>query len=488
MDTGPSGPESGVSQAVAAMSLLIERLARIVSPENVLTGQDVSSRFDGWPPVVPLKAACVVRPRTTEEVSAVLAICNSSGVAVVPHGGRTGLSGGTRAAAGDVVLSLERMNSIQALDRHNATMTVEAGVPLALVQEAADAEGLLYPVDLGARGSATMGGTIATNAGGNCVLRYGMTREQVLGLEVVLANGTVISSMNSMLKNNAGYDLKQLFIGSEGTLGVITRAVVRLRPRPVATACALIGAHTFTDVLNIRERMAADTDGTLSSFEVMWHELIDVVVATGRHRDPLSERHPYYVLVEVSAGNADQRLEKALAAIWDEGWVADAVIATSEAQAAALWAIREDSPARLSALRPAFSFDISLPPSAMEEYVDKFRRQLLQQWPNARTIVFGHVADGNLHITVGIGQGDEPARSAVGRVVYDLLRPWRGSVAAEHGVGLFKREYLDVTRTKAEINLMRDLKAHLDPRNTLNPGKIVGSEPTTRAPTDLVHA
>jgi FAD/FMN-containing dehydrogenase len=459
----------------AAMPLLLDEFARIVGEEHVLTGQDVSTRFDGWPPVTPLQAACIVRPRTTEEVSALLAYCDSMGVAVVPQGGRTGLSGGARARTVDVALSLERMNSIQAVDRHNATMTTEAGVPLALVQQAADAEGLLYAVDLGARGSATIGGTIATNAGGNRVLRYGMTREQVLGLEVVLADGTVISSMNSMLKNNAGYDLKQLFIGSEGTLGVITRAVVRLRPRPAATATALIGARSFEDVLKLRESIAADTDGTLSSFEVMWPELIDIVVATGRHRNPLSERHAYYVLVEVSAGDADQRLERALAGVWDEGWVTDAVVAASEAQGAALWAIREDSPARLSALRPALSFDISLPPSAMEGYVDALRQQLLRQWPNARVIVFGHVADGNLHLTIGIGQGDEAARSAVGRVVYDLLRPMRGSVAAEHGVGLFKLEYLDVTRTMAEIHLMRSLKTHLDPRNTLNPGKVVVS-------------
>lgn len=472
MDAESSLLQRGVHQGAASMAVVLDQLARIVGADHVLIGEDVSARFDGWPQTTPLQAACIVRPRTTEEVSALLSYCDSVGIAVVPQGGRTGLSGGARTRAVDVALSLERMNSIQALDRHNSAMTVEAGVPLALVQQAAEAEGLLYAVDLGARGSATIGGTIATNAGGNRVLRYGMTREQVLGLEVVLAGGTVISSMNSMLKNNAGYDLKQLFIGSEGTLGVITRAVVRLRPKPAATATALIGARTFTDVLRLRERIASDSDGTLSSFEVMWPELIDVAVATGRHRDPLTERHAYYVLVEVAAGDADQRLEKALSVVWNEGLVADAVVAASEAQAAALWAIREDSPARAAALRPILSFDISLPPSAMEAYVDALRQELLRQWPSARLIVFGHVADGNLHVSIGIGQGDEVARSAVGQVVYGLLRPLRGSVAAEHGIGLFKREYMDVTRTMAEIDLMRSLKRHLDPRNTLNPGKV----------------
>jgi FAD/FMN-containing dehydrogenase len=480
MNTEQSLSESGIDEGPPSMPVVLEQLARIVGAQHVLAGQDVSARFDGWPPITALQAACIVRPRTTEEVSALLAYCDSVGIAVVPQGGRTGLSGGARAREVDVALSLERMSSIQALDRDNATMTVEAGVPLALVQQAAEAEGLLYAVDLGARGSATIGGTIATNAGGNRVLRYGMTREQVLGLEVVLAGGEVISSMNSMLKNNAGYDLKQLFIGSEGTLGVITRAVVRLRPRPATTATALIGARTFTDVLHVRERIAADTDGALSSFEVMWPELIDAAVATGRHRDPLSERHAYYVLVEVAARDADQRLERALAAAWQEGWVADAVVAASEAQAGALWAIREDSPARSAALRPALSFDISLPPSAMESYVEALRQQLLRQWTHARTIVFGHIADGNLHVSIGIGQGDEAARSAVGRVVYELLRPLRGSVAAEHGVGLFKREYMDVTRTMAEIDLMRSIKTHLDPRNTLNPGKVLDVAPASR--------
>ena len=452
---------------------MIEDFAKMVGRDHVLTGRAVTDRFDGWPPESALQAACIVRPRTTGEVSAVLAYCNDSGIRVVPQGGRSGISGGARARPMEVAVSLERMTSIESIDRMNASMIVEAGVPLVLVQQAAEAEGLLYAVDLGGRGSATIGGTIATNAGGNRVLRYGMTREQVLGLEVVLADGTVISSMNAMLKNNAGYDLKQLFIGSEGTLGVVTRAILRLRPRPTASATALLGTASFSNVLMLRDRIAAITDGMLSSFEVMWPEFVEIAIATGRHRNPLPERHPFYLLVEVLASDAESRLEKALATVWDEELLTDAIVASSETQAASLWAIREDSPARAAALRPFVSFDISLPCSAMESYVETVCRQLSDGLPGSRTVVFGHVADGNLHVSVGVGKGGEPARQFAKQIVYDLLRPIRGSVAAEHGVGLDKREYLDVTRTPTEIALMRSLKAHLDPRNTLNPEKVV---------------
>jgi FAD/FMN-containing dehydrogenase len=448
-------------------------LAEIVGPAGILTGQDVSERFDGWPPVTPIEARCIVRPSSTAQVAAILRYCNAKGVAVVAQGGRTGISKGARSTRNDVALSLERLNRVEAIDPVGSTITVEAGVPLRTVQEAADAIDLFYPVDIGARGSATIGGTIATNAGGNRVIRFGMTREQVLGIEVVLADGTVVSSMNRLIKNNAGYDLKQLFIGSEGTLGVITRAVLRLRPKLGGTGTAFVGVETFDRILALLRLLMSATGGMLTSFEVMWSDVVDTVLSTGRHQRPLSALHNFYALIEVGATEAEPLLEAAIGSAFEGGIVSDAVIAKSEAQAASLWAIREDSPARAAALRPAIHFDIGLPQSAMDSYVDSVRARLRAEWSGAKLLAFGHVGDCNLHLTIGVGDDDAATRHAMDDIVYGLLRPLAGSVTAEHGIGLEKRAYLAVSRTPEEIELMQRLKATLDPRQTLNPGKVL---------------
>jgi FAD/FMN-containing dehydrogenase len=459
---------------------ILQDLTGIVGPAGILKGRDVSERFDGWPPVTPIEARCIVRPNSTAQVAAVLRYCNAAGVAVVPQGGRTGISKGARSTRHDVALSLERLNRIEAIDSVGSTMTVEAGVPLSAVQQAADAIDLFYPVDIGARGSATIGGTIATNAGGNRVIRFGMTREQVLGIEVVLADGTVVSSMNRLLKNNAGYDLKQLFIGSEGTLGVITRAVLRLRPKLAGTATAFVGVETFEHILALLRLLTSATSGMLTSFEVMWSDFIDTVLAAGRHQRPLSSPHHFYALIEVGATEAEPLLEAAIGSAFERGIVSDAVIAKSEAQAASLWAIREDSPARAAALRPAIHFDIGLPQSAMQAYVESVRAKLRARWLGSKLLTFGHVGDCNLHLTVGVGEDDAATRHAVDEIVYGLLRPLGGSVTAEHGIGLEKRAYLGVSRTAEEIILMQRLKATLDPRRTLNPGKVLAIQELER--------
>jgi FAD/FMN-containing dehydrogenase len=452
---------------------ILRDLAGIVGQAGILTGRDVSERFDGWPPVTPIEARCIVRPSSTAQVADVLRYCNAARVAVVPQGGRTGISKGARSTCNDVALSLERLNRVEAIDSVGSTITVEAGVPLSTVQQAADANDLFYPVDIGARGSATIGGTIATNAGGNRVIRFGMTREQVLGIEVVLADGTVVSSMNRLLKNNAGYDLKQIFIGSEGTLGVITRAVLRLRPKLGNTATAFVGVETFGDILALLRLLMSTTNGMLTSFEVMWSDFVDTVLGSGRHQRPLSAPHNFYALIEVAATDAEPLLEAAIGSAFEGGIVSDAVIAKSEAQAASLWAIREDAPARAAALRPAIHFDIGLPQSAMQAYVASVRAKLRAQWSGAKLLAFGHVGDCNLHLTVSVGDDDAATRHAVDEIVYGLLRPLAGSVTAEHGIGLEKRAYLAVSRTPEEIALMRRLKATLDPRRILNPGKVL---------------
>jgi FAD/FMN-containing dehydrogenase len=418
------------------------------------------------------KPIAMVRPRSTADVSAVLKLCHRARQPVVAWGGRTGLVAGAN-ADGAIALSLERMNRIEAIDEGAATMTVEAGCILANVCDAAEAKGLFFPLDLGARGSATIGGNIATNAGGNRVIRYGMMRELVLGLEAVLADGTVLSSLNHLLKNNAGYDLKQLFIGSEGTLGIVTRAVLRLRPKPRSQQVALLAVDAFAHLPRILRSLEAGLAGTLSAFEVMWADFYTLVTTPpAKGRPPLAPGHPYYVLVESLGADEDEdnaRFERVLAAELEAGTVADATVAKSKAECAAIWALRDDV-LQVGRNAPIFTFDVSLGIDAMEGYIADVGAALRARWPAATMMVFGHLGDGNLHLIPGVG--DATARPAVEEIVYGALRSRGGSVSAEHGIGLEKRDYLAYSRAPAEVALMRTLKRALDPEGILNPGKI----------------
>ncbi len=476
MSQSPDAADSADADAARA---LLAQLCAIVGDGNVLVGADVSGRHDNYPPIDAMTALCIVRPKTTVEVSALVRLCHGAGVTVVPQGGRTGLAGGARSRAHEVALSLERMTAIEPVDTMGATVVAEAGVPLQTLQDAARAAGLYYPVDLGARGSATVGGTIATNAGGNSVFRYGMTRDQILGLEVVLADGTVISGMNRMIKNNSGYDLKQLFIGSEGTLGIVTRAVLRLRPDPGERATALIGVACFADVLALFARMSAAADGTLSSFELMWPQFVETVLSSGRHGRPLADSHAFYLLVEVVSHRSEALLQTIIEEAWDSGLIADATLAQTIAQGRALWAIRDDIDAVAERLRPMFLYDVSLPQAAMASYVERLDQELRQRWPDAALVVFGHIADGNLHLCISTGEAAD--HDAVDALVYTPLASVGGSISAEHGIGLEKRGYLEVSRQGAEIDLMRAIKQVLDPRGVLNPGKILLDGPDAHA-------
>jgi FAD/FMN-containing dehydrogenase len=336
---------------------------------------------------------------------------------------------------------------------------------------------LSLPIDLGSRGSATIGGILSTNAGGNRVIRFGMAREHVLGLEVVLADGTVISSLNHLLKNNAGYDLKQLFIGSEGTLGVITRAVLRLRPMPASQDIAFVGCSGFGQLPKLLQHMEAGLGGTLSAFEVMWGEFVDLVTSPpALGRSPLSERHPYSVLIE--AQGADQegdsaRFERVLMSAWDSGLLADAAIAKSQTERNTMWAMRDDVP-QIARNWPIFNFDVSLKIADMEAYVAEVRQRLRENWGDKATLtVFGHLGDGNLHLVAGVGSRTPEAKHAVEDIIYGGIRTRGGSISAEHGIGLEKRDYLSWCRGPDEIQLMRRLKTLLDPRGILNPGKVL---------------
>ena len=418
----------------------------------------------------------VVRPSSTAEVSAVLKQCHAAGVPVTAWGGKTGLVQGGF-SDGHVALSLERMAAIEEVDVVGGTISVQAGCILQVAAEAAEARGLLLPIDLGARGSATIGGVLATNAGGNRVIRYGMARDMVLGLEAVLADGTVISSMNHLIKNNAGYDLKQLFIGSEGTLGVITRAVIRLRSLPTSQDTAFAGAAQFADLPKLLRHMERGLAGSLSAFEVMWREFYALVTSPpALGRAPLTDRHAFYVLIEAQGADpaADgARFEALLTDALEQGLIADAALAKSQSERNAMWALRDDI-SQTARHWPIFTFDVSLKLADMEAYVDEVRAALLAGWPDKATLtVFGHLGDGNLHLVVGVGSRAKKAKQAVEAIVYGGVRTRGGSVSAEHGIGLEKRDYLGWSRSPEEVALMRTLKAALDPKNILNPGKVL---------------
>ncbi|MFZ5609326.1 MAG: FAD-binding oxidoreductase [Pseudomonadota bacterium] len=454
------------------MSDMEQDLRAIVGDAGLVKDDAVASRM-GWPPYA-CKARLLVRPASTGEVAAVLKLCHAAGQPVVTHGGRTGLVGGCSTAAGDIILSLERMNRIEALDATGRTMTAQAGVVLGAAQDAAAAQGLHLALDLGARGSATIGGVISTNAGGNQVIRYGMMREQVLGLEAVLADGTVISALNWVLKNNAGYDLKQLFIGSEGTLGVVTRAVLRLRPALPARAAAFVASDAFAKLPALLSHMERALGGALSAFEAMWNNFYALTHAATTP-PPLAPTHPYYVLIEAS-GADQQRLEEdftaAFEAAFTQGLISDAVLAKSEGERAGFWRIRDNIPA-LAALAPFAAYDVSLPLAQMEDYVAAVESGLAQALGTARLVTFGHLGDGNLHLVVALGSSAAAARRASDDTVYGALKGRAGSISAEHGIGLEKKAYLDLSRSGEEIALMRSLKNTLDPKGILNPGKVV---------------
>ena len=459
------------------MSQLIEHILRIVGPAGLIHGDDVLSRSDGWPPVGGCRARAVVRPAGTGEVSAVLRLCHEAGQPVVTHGGLTGLVGGARTGPGDLALSMERMSGVSAVDTANRSLIAEAGAPLQKVQEAAEDAGFLFPVDLGARGTATIGGNISTNAGGNSVIRYGMTREQLLGVEAVLADGTVISSMKDVIKNNTGYDLKQLFIGSEGTLGIVTRAVLRLRPLPRSRNTALLAVDSFDQVAAFLRSMDAALGGTLSAFEVMWNDCYRLLVADdGAHGVPLGGSHPFYVLLEATGGHEDsdrRRFEESLEAALTSGAIVDAVIAQSRQQRQDLWAIRDDVETMMKKLYPPLTFDISLSIPLLDDYVSEVRSALVKRWPESRLITFGHLGDGNIHLVLTVGSVDPDAVRGVEEIVYGALGRRGGVISAEHGIGLEKRAYLSHSRSPEEIALMKTLKSALDPKNILNPGKIL---------------
>jgi len=455
---------------------VIDALTGIVGEGGVLDAAEVAKRPAGALRWDNLQAQALVRPRTTEEISRVLRWCHDHGVAVVTQGGLTGLVHGADAAPAEVILSMERMRAIEDIDPVQRTAVVQAGVVLQTLQEAVEEHGLSFPLDLGARGSATIGGNAATNAGGNRVIRYGMTRDMILGLEVVLADGTVVSSMNHLIKNNTGYDLKQVFIGSEGTLGVITRLVLRLREKPAAQDVAIVAVADFDCLPKLLKHMDQNLSGSLSAFEVMWQSFYRLVTtAPAKGKPPVSQDHPYFVLVESLGANArldSDRFVAALESALEARLISDAAVAQSENDRRAFWALRDDVAQVVAGGIPVV-FDISLPISAMEQYVAALKGDLQSTIGDHKLWIFGHLGDGNLHVIVQVPLKDYLAlRPKIEALVYGPLGKLGGSVSAEHGIGLEKKPYLSVCRNDSELAVMRRLKTALDPAGILNPGKI----------------
>jgi FAD/FMN-containing dehydrogenase len=457
----------------------LSQLQRKLGAQAVLLGDDVPARNgNDWSASLPRAPLAVVRPIDASGVSEAVLACRKAGLCYVPQGGLTGLCRGASPEAGWVAISLERMTGIEEIDPASATMTVRAGNSLETIQKAADERGMFFPLDLGSRGSCAIGGNLSTNAGGNRVIRYGMTRELVLGLEVVLPDGTVMTSLNKLIKNNAGYDLKHLFIGSEGTLGIITRAVLKLYPKPRSTMAALCAVPDYAAVLALLNAARSGLGPLLSAFEVMWPDYWDVITNRAGVRSPVGTGHGLYVLVEAQGTDEATdapRFEAWLAELMERGMLSDAAVSQSFAQTKAFWAVRDICSEFGQVLGPHIPYDLGLAVAGMDEFVRRCKAALAAGIPGCDSVYYGHIGDGNLHLVSwvpGLSVEEQP-KEEMDRIVYGLVREMGGSVSAEHGIGTLKKKWLGHARSEAEIALMRTLKAALDPDGLLNPGKVI---------------
>jgi FAD/FMN-containing dehydrogenase len=464
---------------------LLARLAAAVGSTQVLTDPaDLAPFLTDWRGRYHGRALAVVRPGNTAEVAAVVTACADAGAPIVPQGGNTGQCGGaTPDMQGTaIVVSLQRMNRIRAVDADNATLTVDAGVPLVRVQEAAAQAGLMFPLSLAAEGSCTIGGNLSTNAGGTAVLRYGNARELTLGIEAVLADGRVWDGLRGLRKDNTGYDMKQLFIGAEGTLGIITAAVLKLFPAARSRSTALVAVADVAAAVRLLRAFGEAVGERLVGFELM----SDYCVALSRKHhpglpDPLPG-HPWYVLAQVDDSRADApveaELERALAALIEDGHARDATLAQSGEQARALWALREGIAEAQRREGPNIKHDISLPVSAIPRFLVDAAAALAAALPGVRFVTFGHLGDGNLHYNLAAPEGiDAESFMAnaplASRIVHDLVAAAGGSISAEHGIGQYKRGELIRYKSPVELDLMREIKSALDPSGILNPGKVL---------------
>ncbi|MGE5089749.1 MAG: FAD-binding oxidoreductase [Candidatus Levyibacteriota bacterium] len=463
---------------------LARRLARIVGERGVVTGEaDMAPYLTDWRRAFSGRALAVARPASTDEVAAVVGLCAEEGIPVVPQGGNTGMCGGAIAddSGRSVVIAMGRMNRILDVDARNNTATAEAGCVLADLQAAAARERRLFPLSLAAEGSCQIGGNVSTNAGGINVLRYGNTRELTLGLEAVLPDGSVWNGLRSLRKDNTGYDLKQLFIGGEGTLGIVTRVVVKLHPAIRERITVMAAVPTVDAAVELLAQLREHCGETISAFELVSRRCLELVLqhAPGA-RDPFTDTSPWYVLSEVGDTHAGSglrdRLEAGLLAASEGGIVGDAAIAESMAQRETLWRLREALPEAIRAEGLAFRSDVAVAVGRVPAFVAEAESDLTRAFPGIRIVCFGHVGDGNLHFNALPNR--DAALSAdwtreVARVLYDAVGRYGGSISAEHGIGQAKRGELARCKSELEMTLMRQVKRMLDPGGLMNPGKLL---------------
>lgn len=467
---------------------LIDSLASVFSGKIISDPTEMSAFLTDWRGKWTGVAIAVVQPDNTEDVALVVRWCNEHGVSVVPQGGNTGLSGGaTPSATGlNVVLSLNRMNKVRDIDVLNNTISLDAGVTLLAVQEAADVVQKLFPLSLAAEGTCTIGGNLATNAGGVQVLRYGNARDLCLGLEVVTSDGSIWNGMKSLRKDNTGYDLKNIFIGSEGTLGVITGATLKLFEKPKSKVVSFIALPDPSAALRLLKLAQELHSNELTAFELMSDECIQLVEKhVDAARSPLASRSDWYVLLELSSSSEEQalsaRIESLLEIAMENDWIADAAISSSIAQFNAIWALREDISEAQAAEGKTIKHDISLPISAIPQFIDRVTKRLLDSFSVARMVVFGHLGDGNLHFNLSPAKSLDKSQNElftsieaeVNKLVHDEVNACNGSISAEHGLGVLRRDEASRYRSEIERNLMNSLKKSFDPKNLMNPGKVI---------------
>ena len=437
----------------------------------ILSGDEVQDAYaKDWSEAAAHLPEIVLRPRTIDEISQILTLAQSHGQRIVTQGGRTGLAGGATPQQSEWVLSVERLNKIIALDPIGQTITVEAGVTLQQIQEAASAHNLMFPLDLGARGTATAGGITATNAGGNQVIHYGVTRQLVLGMSAVMADGTVMRQDNHLLKNNAGFDLKQLLIGTEGVLGVIGTVTFRLFPKRDITKTALCAVTSFDDVTKLLFQVSKSLIG-LTSFEVLWEDYLSEITAVTEKPPLFDGRAPFVVLIEVEAATDTGDVEACLMAAVETGLIIDAMIAQNDSQRAQFWSYRDAIAELLTEMAPNVNFDIGVPITKMGAFTSDVTKALKQKFPTIRLVTFGHIGDGNLHIscTTGHTQDQVPIED----LVFAKATQMGGTITAEHGIGILKKPWLKDCRAADDIMLMKRLKAMFDPADILNKGRVI---------------
>ena len=450
--------------------IILDALSDVLGSPEIIDGQSVEPRFlqdEGGG--VSGKPLGLVRPRSTEEMSRALSLCHEFTQPVVIQGGRTGMAHAALPRDGELIISLERINAIEAVDERAGTMTLGAGCILQVAQEAASDAGWQLALDIGSRGSCTIGGLIATNAGGHQVMRHGMMRDHVLGLEAVLPDGTVLSSMRGLLKDNTGYDLSQLIAGSEGTLAVITRAVLRLRPPPLHIETALCAFRTYEDLTAALASLHAKLPGQLSAFEAMWRGYLAAAAKLPGHSAPFADDHAIIVLVE-SEGGVPGALQAALEVVLEAKLVADALVAQSERDRQAFWKLRDaigPLVERMSCVEP---FDVSAPQQIIGNLVEELEAKISQDLPQVQSLFFGHIGDGNLHLALSLDSEDQ--REAAESIVYNAVSQCGGSISAEHGIGMLKKAWLSHSRSPAEIATMRAIRTAIDPKQILNRGRI----------------